>query len=126
MDPKSTRRSERTDYVFVAPDPGRRVLRVTLFLALVGLCVGLTLTISDRDLWTMVLAGVSAVGLVVCWAMLAWALVHGTLTMLVLLLKGNSAEGLVDVKNALDRNPNNQVAELGQGLAMLLSGQGTP
>ena len=41
---------------------------------------------------------------------------------LVLLLKGNNAEGLVDVKNALDRNPNNQVAELGQGLAMLLSG----
>jgi hypothetical protein len=70
MDPKSTRRSDRTDYVFVAPDPGRRVLRVALFLALVGLVVGLTLSISDRDAWTMILAGVSAVGLVLCWTML--------------------------------------------------------
>jgi hypothetical protein len=70
MDPKSTRRSDRTDYVFVAPDPGRRVLRVALFLSLVGLIVGLTLSVSDRDGWTMILAGVSAVGLVLCWAML--------------------------------------------------------
>jgi hypothetical protein len=70
MDPKSARKAERTDYVFVAPDPGRRVLRVTFFLALVGLCVSLTLSLSDRNLWTMVLAGVCAVGLVVCWAML--------------------------------------------------------
>lgn len=70
MDPKSARKGERTDYVFVAPDPGRRVLRATLFLTLVGLCVGLTLSLSDRNLWAMVLAGVSAVGLVVCWAML--------------------------------------------------------
>jgi tetratricopeptide (TPR) repeat protein len=42
---------------------------------------------------------------------------------LTLLFKGNSAEGLVDIKNALDRNPNNPTAELGQGLAMLMSGQ---
>ncbi len=70
MDPKTTRKAEQVDYVFVAPDPGRRVLRATLFLALVGLCVGITLSISDRDLWTMILAGVSAVGLVTCWAML--------------------------------------------------------
>jgi hypothetical protein len=70
MDPKSTRRSDRTDYVFVAPDPGRRVLRVALFLTLVGLIVGLTLSISDRDAWTMLIAGVSAVGLVLCWTML--------------------------------------------------------
>jgi hypothetical protein len=70
MDPKSTRKADRIDYVFVAPDPGRRVLRATLFLALIGFCVGLTLSFSDRDLWTMILAGVSAVGLVVCWAML--------------------------------------------------------
>jgi len=38
-------------------------------------------------------------------------------------MKGNNAEGLVDIRNALDRNPNNQMAELGQGLAMLVSGQ---
>jgi hypothetical protein len=70
MDPKSARKADRVDYVFVAPDPGRRVLRATLFLALVGLVVGLTLSLSERSLWTMILAGVSAVGLVVCWAML--------------------------------------------------------
>lgn len=38
-------------------------------------------------------------------------------------MKGNNAEGLLDVKNALDRNPNNQLAQVGQGLAMLVSGQ---
>jgi hypothetical protein len=70
MDPKATRKAERTDYVFVAPDPGRRVIRATLFLALIGVCVGVTRSVSDRDLWSMLLAGVSAVGLVVCWAML--------------------------------------------------------
>jgi hypothetical protein len=70
MDPKSTRRSEKSDYVFVAPDPGRRVVRGLLLLALVALCVGLTQAISDRTLWAMILAGVSAVGLVVCWALL--------------------------------------------------------
>src|SRR3954454_5398997 len=70
MDPKPTRKDARTNYVFVAPDPGRPFLRATLFLALVGLCVGLTLSVSDRALWTVLLAGVSAVGLVVCWAML--------------------------------------------------------
>jgi hypothetical protein len=70
MDPKSTRKADRVDYVFVAPDPGRRVVRVALFLVLVGVCVGVTLSISERELWTMILAGVSAVGLVVCWAIL--------------------------------------------------------
>lgn len=70
MDPRPTRKEERVDYVFVAPDPGRRLLRATLLLSLVGLCVGITLSISERALWTMVLAGVSAVGLVTCWAML--------------------------------------------------------
>ena len=42
---------------------------------------------------------------------------------LALLLKGSNAEGLVDIKNVLDRNPNNQLAQVGQGLAMLTSGQ---
>jgi hypothetical protein len=32
-----------------------------------------------------------------------------------LLLKGRSAEGLVDINAALDRNPNNQAAQLGRG-----------
>jgi hypothetical protein len=70
MDPKSSRKADRVDYVFVAPDPGRRFIRVTLFLALVGLCVGVTLSLSDQEPWAMVLAGVCGVGLVLCWAML--------------------------------------------------------
>ncbi len=70
MDPKPGRKADRVDYVFVAPDPGRRVVRLTLFLCLVGLCVGVTLSFSDRQLWTLLLAGVSAVGLVLCWALL--------------------------------------------------------
>ena len=70
MDAKSTRRTDRVDYVFVAPDPGRRVVRLTMFLSLIGLCVGVTLSVSDRQTWTMLLGGLSAVGLVVCWAML--------------------------------------------------------
>jgi hypothetical protein len=70
MDHKSTRKADRVDYMFVAPDPGRRVVRITLFLCLIGLCVGVTLSITDRQLWTLLLAGISAVGLVVCWAML--------------------------------------------------------
>jgi len=70
MDPRPTRKAERTDYVFVAPNPGRRVIRATFFLALIGLCIGGTLTLSNRDLWTMMLAGVSAIALVVCWALL--------------------------------------------------------
>jgi hypothetical protein len=70
MDAKSTRKADRVDYVFVAPDPGRRFVRVLLVLCLVGLCVGVTLSVSDRDLWTLVLGGVSAAGLVVSWALL--------------------------------------------------------
>jgi tetratricopeptide (TPR) repeat protein len=39
------------------------------------------------------------------------------------LLKGSNEEGMIDIKSALDRNPNNQIAEVGQGLAMVVSGQ---
>lgn len=70
MEPRSGRKADRTDYVFVAPDRGRLVIRTFLVLSLVGLVVGITLSFSDRELWTLVLAGASAVGLVVCWAML--------------------------------------------------------
>lgn len=70
MDTRSTRKEDRVDYVFVAPDPGRRVVRLLLVLSLIGLCVGVTLSVSDRQMWTLLLGGISAVGLVVCWAML--------------------------------------------------------
>ena len=58
MDHRSARKADRVDYVFVAPDPGRRVVRITLFLCLIGMCVGVTLSISDRQLWSLLLAGV--------------------------------------------------------------------
>jgi hypothetical protein len=70
MDAKSTRKADRVDYVFVAPDPGRRLVRVLLLLSLVGLCVGVTLSVSDQQMWTLGLAGLSAVGLVLSWALL--------------------------------------------------------
>jgi hypothetical protein len=70
MDAKSTRKAARVDYVFVAHNAGRRVLRATLFVALIGLCVGVTLSISDREPWAMIAAAVSAGALIVCWAML--------------------------------------------------------
>jgi tetratricopeptide (TPR) repeat protein len=38
-------------------------------------------------------------------------------------MKGNSAEGLPDVNRALERDPNNLLALLGRGFAMLTSGQ---
>ncbi len=70
MDPKSGRRADRTDYVFVAPNPGRFLVRVVWFLSLVGVCVGLTLAVADREVWAMVLAGSAAVTFVASWAIL--------------------------------------------------------
>lgn len=70
MDPRSGRDGDRVDYVFVAPNSGRHVIRALLLASLVGLVVGVTLSFSDRELWTLILAAASAVGLVVCWAML--------------------------------------------------------
>lgn len=70
MDPKIGRRANRTDYVFVAPHPGRRLIVAAMVMALIGQCVGTTLTISDRQPWTIVLAVVSVGGLLVGWALL--------------------------------------------------------
>ena len=59
-----------TNYVFVAPDPGRWVLRALAVGSLVCLCVFGTMTIGDRSLVTMIAAGVAAALLVISWAML--------------------------------------------------------
>jgi hypothetical protein len=59
-----------TDYVFVAPDPGRWLLRTLAVGSLVCLCIFGTMTISDRSLVTMIAAGVAAALLVISWAML--------------------------------------------------------
>jgi hypothetical protein len=70
MDPRTTQKATRTDYVFVAPSPGRRLVQLWILVALGGLCVGGTLSITDRAPWTLVLAGASAGGLLLGWAML--------------------------------------------------------
>jgi tetratricopeptide (TPR) repeat protein len=38
-------------------------------------------------------------------------------------MKGNTAEGLPDLNSVLERDPNNQAALVGRGLAMMISGQ---
>ena len=70
MEPKTTRRAERTDYVFVAPAPARRLIQFILVMALVGLGVGVTLCLSELAIGPMLLTGVSLAGLLLCWAML--------------------------------------------------------
>jgi hypothetical protein len=70
MDPKTSRKADKTDYVFVAPHPIRSVILFAMVVAMVGLCVGATLTITDREPWTVILAVVSVGGLLVFWAML--------------------------------------------------------
>jgi hypothetical protein len=59
-----------SSYVFVAPDAGRLLMRVAMVAALIAVCVGGTLTITEKNFWAMVVTGVSAVLLVVLWAML--------------------------------------------------------
>jgi hypothetical protein len=70
MDAKKTRKASATNYVFVAPDPGRRIMRLSALLSLIALCVGATLTVTQRSFPAMVVTGVSLVLLVVLWAML--------------------------------------------------------
>jgi hypothetical protein len=70
MESKKDRKAAATSYVFVAPDPGRAVMRVAAVAALVGLVAGVTLTVADGSLWAMIVAAVAAVLLVVLWAMM--------------------------------------------------------
>jgi hypothetical protein len=70
MDPEKTKKSSSTNYVFVAPDPGRRILRLCMVITLVALCVGVTLTVTERSFPAMVVSGVSVVLLVILWALL--------------------------------------------------------
>ena len=70
MDPRHTRKPASTSYVFVAPDRGRWFIRAGLLGALVALCVGATLTITERNFVAMVVTAVAVVALVVLWALL--------------------------------------------------------
>ncbi len=57
-------------HVFVAPDPGRWLLRVTALVSLAALCIGGTMVVTQRSLEVIVGTGVAAVLFVVSWAML--------------------------------------------------------
>lgn len=70
MDAKNDKKPPSSHYVFVAPDAGRLLMRVVMVASLIALCVGATLTITEKNFWAMVVTGVSAVLLVVLWAML--------------------------------------------------------
>jgi hypothetical protein len=69
MTPKNVR-AMADRYVFVAPDPGRWVLRAVAVTSLVALCVAGTVALSQRHLVALAGAGLAAVLLVVSWAML--------------------------------------------------------
>jgi hypothetical protein len=70
MDPRKDRKSLSTNYVFVAPDRSRWFMRALVLISLIALCVGVTLTITERSFLAMVVAAVAAVLLVVLWALL--------------------------------------------------------
>ena len=58
------------NYVFVAPNAGRSLLRLGLLASLVGLCVGGTLAVSQRSIGAVLATCVSAAMLLVIWAVL--------------------------------------------------------
>ena len=70
MEPKKQMKAPATKYVFVAPDPTRKVLLAAMVASLVALCVGGALTIAQRSVLAALVMGVAAVLLVVLWAML--------------------------------------------------------
>jgi hypothetical protein len=70
MNPKKELKSPAKSYVFVARDTGRRFLRVSTVLSLVTLCVGATLSITQRTFGAMLVTGVAAALLVILWSML--------------------------------------------------------
>ena len=70
MDASGKVRGAPTSYVFVAPDPGRWVLRTLALGSLVSLCVFATMAFEDRTPARMISAAVAAALLVTSWAML--------------------------------------------------------
>src|ERR1700712_4479479 len=70
MDPKKVIKAPADNYVFVAPVAARLVVRIGVVASLVALCVGGTLTFTQKNFWAMVVTAVAAVLLVVIWAML--------------------------------------------------------
>ncbi|MCW2761205.1 MAG: hypothetical protein JWR85_1406 [Marmoricola sp.] len=67
---KDLKSPSQKNYVFVAPDAGRWLMRAALVLSLMSLCVGATLSITERNVWAMVVTAVAAALLVVLWSLL--------------------------------------------------------
>jgi hypothetical protein len=63
-------KAPHANYVFVAPNAGRMLLRLGLLASLVGLCVGGTLAVSERSIGAVLATGVSGAFLLVIWAVL--------------------------------------------------------
>ena len=63
-------KAPHANYVFVAPNAGRSLLRFVLLASLVGLCVGGTLAVTERSIGAVLATCVSAAFLVVFWALL--------------------------------------------------------
>jgi hypothetical protein len=70
VDPSKAVRKSATNYVFVAPDPGRWVLRTMAFASLVVLCVGVTMSLTERSGGVLVATAIAGVLLVVSWALM--------------------------------------------------------
>jgi hypothetical protein len=70
MDPKKVQKASMERHVFVAPQPGRMLMRVALMISLLVLCVGAAFAIVERSVVTLVIPSVAAGCLVVLWAML--------------------------------------------------------
>ena len=63
-------KAPHANYVFVAPNAGRSLLRLGLLASLVGLCVGGTLAVSERSFGAILATCISAAFLLVIWAVL--------------------------------------------------------
>ncbi len=63
-------KAPHANYVFVAHNAGRSLLRLGLLASLVGLCVGGTLAVTERSIGAVLASCVSAAFLVVFWALL--------------------------------------------------------
>lgn len=58
------------NYVFVAPDTGRGVMKAAFLVPLVAFCVGATLAVSEGNPWAMVVTAVAVVLLVILWSLM--------------------------------------------------------
>ncbi len=70
MDRNRARGPAGPDHVFVAPDRGRRVVRLALVVSFVGICAGTAMVVSERSVWSVGVLVLSTLLLVASWAVL--------------------------------------------------------